>query len=35
MAELPKQILIEKDNVEKTLVNLKKAIERPEISSLN
>jgi uncharacterized protein YutE (UPF0331/DUF86 family) len=34
MAGLPKQILIEKDNVEKTLVNLKKAIERPEISSV-
>lgn len=34
MARLPKQILIEKDNVEKTLVNLKKAIERPEIFSV-
>ncbi len=34
MAKLPKQILIEKDNVEKTLANLKETMERPEISSV-
>jgi uncharacterized protein YutE (UPF0331/DUF86 family) len=34
MAKLPKQILIEKDNVEKTLANLKEAMERSEISSV-
>ncbi len=34
MAKLPKQILVEKDNVEKTLANLKEAMERSEISSV-
>jgi len=34
MARLPKQILVEKDNVEKTLANLKEAMERSEISSV-
>jgi len=34
MAKLPKQILVEKDNVEKTLANLKQAMVRSEKSSV-
>jgi hypothetical protein len=34
MAKLPKQILIEKDNVEKALANLRLASERPDISTV-
>ena len=34
MARLPKQIIVEKDNVDKTLANLKEAMERSEISSV-